>query len=255
MAAHGLVLAAVVACDRTAALEQHDADFDDPRQSTFVPAPDFGDETIIGCDLFLQDCPAGFKCAPWANSNNFDATKCAPVSEDAREPGAPCDIQSIYAGFDDCERGSMCWDLDPATGLGTCHAMVLGGEDNPMCANAIDVEWLGDSLLLSLCLPGCDPLAPDCPPGDGCYAGLGSFACLPTVPRDAGFAEPCEWDNECEAGSACIEADVPGCDGEPGCCSPFCDLDDPECPVGTDCHPWDPPVVVPGQQSVGICRV
>jgi len=254
---HGIASVALLtlACDRAPSLVEDDADFDDPRQSAFVPVPDFGDDVIYECDLFLQDCPAGFKCAPWAASSNFDATKCVAVPEDAAEVGAECYVESLFGGLDDCERGSMCWRFDPSTALGTCHAMVLGSEDHPMCANALDTEWLGGSLRLSLCLPGCDPLDPVCGPGEGCYAGIGPFTCARTAWRDAAVSgEPCEYNNECDAGLACIDDEVPGCVGEPGCCSPFCDVDDPECPAGTACQPWEPTVIVPGQENAGICR-
>ena len=249
----------VVACDQQS-LERDDADFDDPRQSTFVPAPDFGGGTIVDCSLFSQNCPAGHKCMPYADDGGsaWNASRCSPVSPDPRAPGQPCLVEdSAVSGIDDCERGAMCWDVDAGTLEGTCVAMLLGSGRHPICANPIGVPSLSAGHELTICLPSCHPLHDDCERGRGCYPREDGFACMPDVSGDTGdFGDPCEFPNVCRSGLACVAGDiVPNCAGL-GCCAPYCDLDAPACPQGTTCQPWaDDPPPTPHPELVGICRV
>jgi len=245
------------ACDHPIAATADDVDFDEPRQAGFVPAPDFGGGTIVDCDLFLQDCPAGDKCMPWANDGGsaWNAARCSPVAPNAGAPGEACTVDgSGVSGLDDCERGAMCWDVDPETNEGTCIALLVGSGVHPICANPIGVPYLSADTL-ALCLPGCDPLAFDCGPGLGCYPRARGFACLPDVSGDnGGLGELCRFPNACGSGLVCLAAEVvPGCFGG-GCCSAYCDVDAPICPEGTTCQPWwDGPPPTPYQTNLGIC--
>lgn len=190
----------------------------------------------------------------------WDATRCSPVASDPGAPGELCTVsESVASGIDDCERGAMCWDVDPETLQGVCISTHTASASHQICPNPMDVPVEGASGVLLPCLARCNPLASNCGVGEGCYSVTPSrseFVCVADVaPDQSGAAgDGCEFINVCDPGLTCINGDlVPDCDS-PGCCSPFCDLDNPECPAGTDCHPWDPPVVVPGQESVGICQ-
>lgn len=80
--------------------------------------------------------------------------------------------------------------------------------------------------------PACDPLAPDCPPGELCSESLGTFECTP-VPEGTelvGEGEPCGA-TSCDQGLVCVSY----CAGGSGCCVPLCDLEQPQCPMDRPC--------------------
>jgi len=104
----------------------------------------------------------------------------------------------------------------------------------------------------------CRPLLSDCPPGEGCYAVRHSFACAPDASDDAGaFGDPCEFVNACDPGSVCVNPDdVSECaERAAGCCTPFCDVNNPSCPGATSCQPWsdDRITLPPGGENLGLC--
>jgi hypothetical protein len=114
--------------------------------------------------------------------------------------------------------------------------------------------------VLPLCLPICDLLVQDCPDGQACYSGAAAWVpvCQADVSGAAGgLLDPCEFVNVCDAGSACVPAEaVAGCGGS-GCCTPYCDRLDPQCPAAApNCEPWWDVLgaVTPlGQDDVGVC--
>ena len=76
--------------------------------------------------------------------------------------------------------------------------------------------------------PHCDPLSPDCAPGELCSATQGSFDCTP-VPEGTelvGEGEPCG-NASCDQGLVCLSS----CNGGAGCCVPVCDVEQPQCPM------------------------
>ena len=257
MRALGLLAGLAVACDG----RPMSADaFDDPRLAGFVPDPDLGSDTLsFACNPFTQNCPAGEECMPWANDGGsaWNALRCSPVSPNPGAPGDPCTAEDSRAsGIDDCERGAMCWDVDPATLTGTCVAMIVGSGVHPICSNPIDVPYLSSGHTIAVCLPGCHPLAGDCAPEEGCYPSDYGFVCMQDSSGDGGLAgDPCRFPNVCRDGLVCLnERLVPGCTGA-GCCAPYCDLDGATCPAGSTCQPWaDVPPPTPYQELVGICR-
>ena len=119
--------------------------------------------------------------------------------------------------------------------------------------------------MLILCLPNCDPLLQDCNDGEACYPTNDAFSCVPDAGGENGlYAEPCEFLNVCDPGLFCAVADgVPDCQGSNGCCSPFCDLSDPEasasCPGaagGQECVAWyEENQAPPGYENVGACLI
>jgi hypothetical protein len=220
------------------------------------------------CDPWADmDCPEGQKCSHYATMGEFlDAAKCVPVMGD-QQPGEPCIIQGVppgLTGLDDCAAGSMCWDVDPDTDTGYCVALCKSGPDyEPVCADGTTCELFA---AYSICRFECDPLkaAADCPgPNQSCLE-LGSgtgFVCRGRTSEDAhpqGTA--CEWFH-CDAGLFCAEtAKVPGCldPNADGCCTAFCDVDQPNtCPdqgMGVECVPWfEPGMAPPGYEHVGQC--
>jgi hypothetical protein len=225
-----------------------------------------GDE----CDLWLQDCPRGEKCMPWANDGGtWNATRCSPIAEDPDAPGEPCTVEGNgVSGIDSCELGSMCWDVDPKTLEGVCVAFCVGSPENPVCEDANATCALSGDGVLILCLPNCDPLQQDCSEGQACYPIQDYWSCAPDASGDAGgYGEVCEFINVCNPGYVCMEASAvpPGepCEGAIGCCTAICNLDDPlgdaQCEGAADgqtCQPWyEDGTAPPGYELVGVCAL
>lgn len=221
------------------------------------PPPDAG--ILTGCDPFTQDCPQGFKCTPWAPDGGatWNSTRCSPVDDMPGMVGDSCTVEgSATSGIDTCGVGLMCWDVDPVIEIGRCIALCTGSEAEPTCqdAGASCYEIAGVFMCPSLC----HPLLQDCSAGEACYPVDSEFVCAPDVSGDMGaFGDPCRFINACDAGAVCIGgAQVPGCLGDTGCCTPLCDASDPACPGGTTCTNWyvegEAP---PGYEDVGVCVI
>jgi len=212
------------------------------------------------CDLFLQDCPRGEKCMPWANDgSSWNDLRCSPIAEDPDAVGEPCTVEgSAVSGIDSCAAASMCFYVDPETNAGTCVAFCVGSADNPMCDPGFWCAMNGDGAL-ALCIADCDPLLQDCAEGQACHHVNGNFACVPDDSGDMGLpGDPCEFVNACDPGTFCAEEGlVPGCEGAIGCCTPFCDTtsNDPwYCLPGQECMPWyEEGAAPPGYEHVGGC--
>lgn len=254
VAVAGLVLAG---CDRASDDASAELD-DDVFRQTFVPKPDFGGGTAYECNTYTQDCPADQKCTFWGNDGGaaWNATRCSPLAAEPAAVGQACTVEgSATSGVDDCERGAMCWAVDPDTGEGTCVALLAGSDDHRLCVDPLDTPVLSSSL--GLCLAACRPLQNDCPAGQGCYPTGDSFTCAPDISGDGGNAgDACEFVNGCSSGLACVSAvDVPGCSTNTGaCCSPYCDTTRPVCPNGLTCQHWsDDTTLLPGGENTGIC--
>src|SRR5690606_20031450 len=119
---------------------------------------------------------------------------------------------------------------------------------------------------IPLCLPRCDPLAPDaCHEAEVCapHAAIdevGPFACTPPTEPAGAAGHGCYTLNSCGDGLVCQRADrVPACSGPgPGCCTPVCELDgaaDCSAVPGSTCQHYDPDGRVPddGAAGVGVC--
>ncbi|MBC8072354.1 MAG: hypothetical protein IAG13_28790 [Deltaproteobacteria bacterium] len=246
-----------------------DAGDDDPSDPTtacpFICEPDGGSRSIE-CSLWDDDCPRGEKCMPWANDGggSWNSTRCAPLDDTPAAPGEPCTVvDSGVSRIDDCERGAMCWDVDPETNVGECVAFCVGSEANPTCTDPETECTISGEGTLILCLPWCHPLMQDCNEGAGCYPGNNVFWCAPDASAAAGaFGDPCEFLNVCDPVLFCANADVvPDCAGDFGCCSEFCDLgsDEPDAMCtgarqGHVCVPWfEEAVAPPAFARVGAC--
>lgn len=210
------------------------------------------------CDVFAQDCPAGEKCT-WARSyegGGPDAMRCVPLSRDPLANGAPCTYDAeTLDGVDDCAARAMCFEFMASEwdGTGTCVSLCLGSGEYSYCeAGSVCIG----GRVLWLCEPTCDPLAQDCPDGARCdLYGLAPL-CLYDWADHGGVGADC-WQQDCELGLTCMVDAVVGCGGQ-GCCTPFCELGDPQasCPLpGQKCLPpydgYDPPELA----GIGVCRL
>ncbi|MEZ4452468.1 MAG: hypothetical protein R3B09_23595 [Nannocystaceae bacterium] len=224
----------------------------------------------FACDLWGwgdEDCCEGEKCSPWAKdgSSSWSSHRCVPVDPDPDKIGEPCTVVgSGGSGLDSCEKGAMCWNVDPESGAGVCVGLCHGdpaqcGRDPASCCPDGLRCTISSMAVLILCLQPCDPLAQACEgPDDGCYPVNGSFQCAPDVSGDQGAAgDPCEFVNACDPATFCGDPSYPGCDPDAiGCCVPFCDLGDPQCVDGTACVAFfDPDAAPAGLEDVGACTI
>lgn len=213
------------------------------------------------CDTTSQDCPGGEKCTARANDggNTWNATVCSPVVEDPAQVGESCTVQgSNVSGLDDCAFGAMCFYVEPDTLQGRCVPQCLGSGLELSCPRGTSCSISGEGSL-ALCLPPCDPLGEDCWDGVECVPDGSVFLCLPLRPETAADGDACESETECPSGSACVAADLIGCDTPDGCCSPLCNLtlDEPSracLDPAHGCLPWYEAGEAPsGFDHVGVC--
>jgi hypothetical protein len=227
----------------------------------FIPEPDGGGVTNE-CDIFEQDCPAGEKCMPWANDGgpSWNATRCSPIAADPGAIGDPCTVEgSSVSGIDDCELGAMCFGIDNATQMGTCIEMCSGPAAAPVCDTPATTCVITNNGVLALCRPLCNPLAGECPAGQGCYAAAGVPVCASDASNDTGASgDPCQFINACDDGNMCAAPDaVPDCAGA-GCCTPFCAVgDDSACLPGQTCQPFYAEGEAPLEcvELLGVCML
>ena len=232
--------------------------------SGFITGHDFDNGGTIKCDVYKQDCAPGEKCTVWADDGggNWNATKCVPVTGD-KVPGDICTAEgSGVSGIDNCEAGTMCWNVDVNNmNMGHCVAFCTGTPDAPICDGALSCHIFGDSVL-NLCLSVCDPLLQDCPGDELCLIIDGSVKCVEASGDMAKINEPCDLPNACDPGLVCINtasASSACMQGSQGCCQPYCDLTkmDP-CPnPDQTCVQWfDPMLPIPsGFKDVGVCAI
>jgi hypothetical protein len=221
------------------------------------------DTPVVGeCDVFLQDCKDGEKCAAVITDGGgaWNSSKCVPVSG-SDVPGDACTAESTADGLDSCAKGAMCWGVD-MDGNGTCVELCMGTPDAPTCPNSGMCTIANDGFL-NLCLPNCDPLLQDCAEGAACYPINDGFTCAPDASGDTGKAnDPCEFINVCEAGLLCAGPEFVGAGcpaGSMGCCTPFCEFPDGVCPnPDQSCVQWFDPAMLPEgdpQLAIGYCGV
>ena len=210
----------------------------------------------IECSIWDQDCASDEKCNPWARNGSptWNATRCVPLDPDPSQASEPCIAQGGTSGFDDCGLAELCFGTD-AEGNGTCVSFCGEPQSDPVCPEGLACAIMNEGVL-ALCLPTCDPLAPDCAEGEGCFPVDATFVCLP-APTDAIMRGNCYLSGGCEPGTVCLAPlVVPGCEDDSGCCSPWCDFSSPECPADTDCLMWfEEDQAPPEYANVGVCGV
>lgn len=211
-----------------------------------------------GCDVWAQDCPNGEKCsAAGPPPFSSEIIACSPIVPDPDQLGDACEILvEGHLGPDTCDIGLYCHDVDADTGKGTCIPLCTGSQNAPVC----DAGLTCLNMALPLCIPECDPLLQNCPAGQACNYLADAFVCWPVMDPPKEELEGCEYQNQCEPGLMCAASElVAGCDpNDIGCCTAYCDLDNPGvCPgVGETCRgfftPGDAP---PGYEDVGVCAL
>ncbi len=210
------------------------------------------------CDLWLQDCPDGEKCIPYNGDGDafWNDTKCFPVEPMPDALDEPCSAMDpgLSTG-DSCEKGAVCWQVDPETGEGYCAPLCTGGPDEPQCpaGNYCKIE---DLALDTVCLQLCHPLVQECKHDGVCVPQNARFVCMEKQRQVARQGAPCEDVNGCPEGLVCVSGQyVPGCVA-PGCCTAWCDISNPDVcsEEGAECLPWfgesEPPSPF---ENVGFC--
>jgi hypothetical protein len=198
--------------------------------------------------------------------SSWNATKCSPLDPMPGQPGDACTVEgSGDSGVDDCDIGSMCWDVDQETNMGTCVAFCQGSDANPSCDDPTTTCSITNGGVLILCLPTCDPLLQDCTDGNACYPLGDAFVCAPDASGESGtYGEACEYLNVCDPGLFCANAAVvPDCQGSQGCCSEYCEFDDPEASAncsgsagGQECVAYFAEgMAPPGFENIGVCAI
>jgi hypothetical protein len=242
----------------TSTSETTDSTTDSGNTSPFVPEYDVHEE--FECDPFMQNCPDGEKCVPYASSGGYwDDHKCVAVLGD-QAAGEPCTYAGTAEATDDCDATSMCWDVMDVDGeaIGTCTPLCLGSADTPECPENSSCTISSDGVVY-VCISTCDPILQDCNDGLACYWANNGFNCIFTT-ENIPLGEPCGFINDCAEGYGCITADVlPSCAGS-ACCVPWCDLDlvDPSCEAlpGTTCVSFfEQGMAPPGYENLGVCIV
>lgn len=236
---------------------------------SFVMPNDAG--MVTTCDVWAQDCDDGEKCVHFSQgAADGNGNKCVPIAANAGQTGDPCDGTQIAAGIDDCDFGHYCSFLDD-DGQGICIPMCGGSANAPECPSGMTCAIDNDGTLIS-CTEDCDPVLQDCAAEIAiCMPATGTdkFNCATGWSTDAiQEGEPCYYSNSCAEGLYCNydPASVPNCEGDTGCCAPYCDLtannpDDntnPTCDslgAGVQCVPWNPDTPPPGLEHVGICLI
>jgi len=233
----------------TTAAPDDDGPADD--DSGFLEQPDGG--VVNTCDPGAQDCPKGEKCTAYVSTpggRTVDANKCVPDIGD-KVFGESCERMEDN---DDCEVGFFCMtDVSGHIGEGFCLEFCI---ENQPCEFGGTCIGFNDGAL-PVCQNECDPLLQDCPIGQGCYRALELFVCaMPGPPEGLGNdGDPCATIQGCNPGLICANG-TEGCGAESGCCTPICDLSEPDTCTSPseDCLQVlaDPP---PEWQDVGACAI
>jgi hypothetical protein len=221
---------------------------------SFLQQPDGGGANE--CDPTLQDCARGEKCTAWANDGGtfWNATRCVEVSG-TNVAGDACMVEGNgVSGIDDCDVGHICLNTNEEN-VGNCIAFCQGTALR--CASGDACAVYNDGVL-PLCLPGCDPLLQDCPPGQACIDTPNqTFICFSDASgpdgADGDVCPPEDGENSCDPGQWCGPNSA-GCT-DVNCCTPYCDLSDPGCIAPDECVSFfgDPGAAPPGFEDVGVC--
>jgi hypothetical protein len=253
-------------------------------ECVFLSLPDDPGEPVE-CDPHAEmPCPECQKCSAAERTPGlliFTGTlSCFPILGD-KQKGEPCDLgEDPVDGLDECASGLICADIHLAgqkTGVCVdfCDPAIKDGPTNQACSDPQDfcLSPGCQDCLLSLCVPACDPLIQNCPDGTGCvftyFSTDPAFDCEAVQPDLPGVGESCEFTYRCNPDASCVvseEVANPACLGLEVCCTPFCDMNEPNtCPgaaMGEVCKPFFPdpfdPLLDPWSvqyDRLGICGI
>ncbi len=221
---------------------------------TFLLLPE--SPPVEECNPGAQDCPDGERCTPYVREPGeccVDSTHCAPVLGD-KGPGEPC---SRGVDNDDCASGLFCMaDTSGGLGPGRCVELCDPGVAGTCAPESRCVAF--DDGFLPLCVTPCDPLAPACAEGQGCYLVLAeaAFVCLQAAAGAGGDNDACTTLQGCAPGLVCVDGDVQASCSDDHCCTPVCDLggDGSECKnILEGCHSPFVAGQTPADSDVGVC--
>lgn len=221
----------------------------------FIDPPDGGVEGQ--CDPGLQDCPnPDEKCTGYVTMPGdccVDANHCVPMMG-MKQFGEPC---TRIDGNDDCDKGLFCMTkTSGSTGEGICLEYCVV-DDPSSCENGGSCLAFNDGAL-PLCEEECDPLLQDCQGSQGCYPAFDRFVCaVPNLDQGGGDGDPCYTIQSCQPGLGCVSADSLSDCQDTACCTPFCDLNEPDpCTSPEQCTAWfEMGMAPPGLEDVGACVV
>ncbi len=219
------------------------------------------------CDIWTPgDCGSGQKCTSVGcevGTTAWDSNVCRDI-QGSKQLGDECEyLGTGIDGNDDCDDGLMCWNQNADTGLGLCVAFCTGSAAAPNCASP-NICVIANDGVLPICLPQCDPLVQDCDNGDLCVPDFNENGFVCVLDASGGmspYGAPCQYANGCNPGLMCIASDSvpePECATAAGCCSPMCDLNEPNtCPgSGQECQAlYQPGNAPPGFDHMGVCAV
>lgn len=218
------------------------------------------------CTVWVQDCPEGEKCIPYApcDGGGWTSELCIPVAKNPAKLGETCSVVGSYGGVDNCDRGLFCWKAYSQQS-GVCVPLCMGSGDSYFCEipERACVLNSGDSIL-GWCLERCDPLLIACSTsGELCVFQhtAQDFVCWPPGAGMGQHHEPCYDIAACAPGFVCLDSGAAEeCDpNAQGCCEPYCDLNlpDAQCPgVNQQCLPLFEAGMAPsGDEDVGVCRL
>ena len=221
-------------------------------EAGFIP---IADVQPVGCELWANDCPRGFKCMPRLDGNHV----CTPLLPDP--PGAHDACETPWEGEEDeCADGHFCSYWAPDTPA-QCFPMCAAGESAETCEDACSACLPVGETGFGRCLESCSPLLQDCSFGHLCMAFPGASlpSCWPPLQPGASHLEACP-NGLCAPGLICTEgAVVPGCDAQ-WCCTSFCEIGEtdpcPEAGPEVECVPWfeDPDLRAQCGPTLGVCR-
>lgn len=184
------------------------------------------------CNIFAQDCTAGFKCTSVSPEGALEPSvkaECVEVAAEPREVGESCVVQEhVLSGRDDCDVGAWCWNVDPQTLQGTCVALCGRCPGEPECAPD-GTSCVRMSNGLPVCVGSCDPLDDPCPDGEVCIWGGTEFSCFADFADPAGgeYGDSCTDDWDCHSGACWLGSDC----ATGACCTDWCDTRTPDtCP-------------------------
>ncbi len=205
------------------------------------------------CDPYAQDCPDGYKCAPYASDGGpaWDANKCVMVTGDD-SPGGGCTAEeSGTSGRDSCVKGALCTNVDPNLLTGICVSLCGGNAENPTCNPGTGCLSTNEGVI-NLCVQRCDPLDENACDliGQACIDNEGQFLCIESGGYTRGAV--CEYLNDCAEGLYCGSSTAEYCKGSGGCCLEYCDTAAADGCVDPDaCQPYDPPSAM--YPTLGFC--
>ncbi len=233
-----------------------------PTTSPFIQESDMP-QPMSECDYYLEGCEEGEKCnvfTPEGDTSVLSYLGCFPLDANPKQVGEPCSTGELpNDGIDNCVEAAVCWNVDDE-GNGVCYALCYADPDTEEfgCHGEAASCQLCQDCTVGLCAPYCDPLDIEaCYEGEVCIPHNDGYICAPDASNGEGVeGAECEYVNVCNPGFACFGGeDLEGCETF-GCCTPFCNVNDPDaCPKETESctSVYNPPPE--GYEHVGVCMV